>query len=92
MTWDRRKEILAKEYISTDDICELYDFTKPQASDLLCKIKRKLTIKMKRELRLDMRGRIHTQDYLDALGITSDRYSIAMDKDVDMESNKKKVI
>lgn len=92
MTWERRKEIFAKEYLSIDDIKFLYDYTQQQASKMICDIKRTITVKMKRELRLDMRGRIHTQDYLDALKITSDRYSIAMDKDVNTECDKKEAI
>lgn len=77
MTMDERSNIFAKEYLSIDDMCRLYDFSPPHASAFMGQIRKKLTIGMKRELRLDMRGRLHTQDYLDYIGVTSDRYAIA---------------
>ena len=76
MTMLERQEIFAKEYLSIDDICKLYDLLPPHASSLMSKIKKKLTIGMNQELRLDCRGKLHIQDYLDYMGIKSDRYGI----------------
>ena len=83
MTMQERSDIFAKEYLSIEDICKLYDFQPPHASAFMGKIRKKLTIGMKRELRLDMRGRLHTQDYLDAIGVSSDRYSIAKNNEME---------
>lgn len=75
MTVQERQEIFAKEYLSVADFCKLYDMSQPNASALMCKMRNKLIFGMKQELRLDMRGRLHVQDYLDYLGVQSDRYS-----------------
>ena len=42
----------------------------------MTKIRKKLTIGKGQELRLDCRGKLHTQDYLDYIGVKSDRYGI----------------
>lgn len=75
MTMQERQEIFAKEYLSVADFCKLYGMNQPNASAFMGKIRNKLTIGMKQELRLDMRGRLHVLDYLDWLGVQSDRYS-----------------
>ena len=82
MTMDERKEIFAKEYLSIDDICKLYDLVPSHASTFMGKIRKKLTIGMKQELRLDVRGRLHIQDYLDYIGVKSDRYSMEEHKEI----------
>jgi hypothetical protein len=71
-----RQEIFAKEYLSVEDMCKLYDLLPPHASEFMQQIRTKLTVGMNRELRLTMRGRIHVQDYLDYLGVSSDRYAM----------------
>lgn len=76
MTMQERQEIFAKEYLSIADICKLYDILPPHASALMTKIRKKLTIGKAQELRLDVRGKLHILDYLDWLGVTSDRYSM----------------
>lgn len=76
MTMQERQEIFAKEYLSIADICKLYDILPPHASALMTKIRKKLTIGKEQELRLDVRGKLHILDYLDWLGVTSDRYSM----------------
>lgn len=75
MTVQERQEIFAKEYLDIKDFCKLYGLIPSNASALMNKIRVKLTIGMKQELRLDMRGKLHVQDYLDWLGVQSDRYS-----------------
>jgi hypothetical protein len=77
MTMEERRDIFAKEYLSIEDFCKLYDILPPHASEFMGKIRKKLTIGMKKELRLDARGRLHVLDYLDYLGVASDRYSMA---------------
>lgn len=76
MTMQERQEIFAKEYLSIEDICKLYDLLPPHASALMGKIRKKLTTGMNQELRLDIRGKLHIQDYLDYIGVKSDRYSM----------------
>lgn len=80
MTMEERKAIFAKEYLSIDDICKLYDMLPPHASEFMNEIRKKLTIGMNRELRLKMRGRLHTQDYLDWVGVQSDRYAMTKEQ------------
>lgn len=80
MTMQERQEIFAKEYLSIADMCKLYDILPPHASALMTKIRNKLTIGKAQELRLDVRGKLHILDYLDWLGVTSDRYSMQSKK------------
>lgn len=75
MTTAEYNDILAKECLRAEDIQKLYGFNGSQASEFMNKLKYRLTKVMGRELRLDMRGRIHTQDYRDALGLDSIRYA-----------------
>ena len=81
MTAAEYNDILAKECLRTEDIKKLYDFNDPQASEFMNQLKLKLTKKMGKELRLDMRGRIHTEDYREALGLNSVRYAMATIKE-----------
>lgn len=77
MTMQERQDMFAKEYLSIADFCKLYDMLPSHASKMMCDIRTKLTIGMKKELRLNMKGRLHVQDYLDWLGVTEDRYSMS---------------
>ena len=54
---------MEKEYFGIKDFQEMYGVSYGKASELLNAVKRNLTIGLKRELRLDMRGRIHKLDY-----------------------------
>lgn len=80
MTMQERQEIFAKEYLSNEDLCKLYDLLPPHASELMNDIKKNLVIGKNRELRLNMRGKLHTQDYLDWIGApTAGRYGMAVE-------------
>lgn len=85
MTMAERQEIFAKEYLSIQDFVKLYDLTKSHASEMLNAIKRKLTIGQGKELRIDVRGKIHVEDYLEWLGVSSDRYSVHEKKEKEMK-------
>ena len=73
---EERQEIFAKEYLSIKDVERLYDFNTQQASKFILAIKRKITVGLNKGLRLEMAGKIHIQDYLDYMGISSDRYGL----------------
>ena len=75
MTVAERQEIFAKEYLSNEDLQKLFNLHPSEASRYMNAIKKKLTIGKSKELRLDIRGKLHVQDYLDYLGVTSDRYA-----------------
>ena len=75
MTMMERGDIFSKEVLSIADIEKLYEVSYKQASELLLEMKKKLTGNGK-ELRVAIQGKIHTQDYLDWVGVTADRYSI----------------
>lgn len=76
MTMVERQEIFAKEYLSNEDLQRLYDLCPSEASRLMNEVKRKLTMSQGKELRLTIRGKLHVQDYLDYLGVSSDRYAM----------------
>lgn len=76
MTMQERQEIFAKEYLSIKDMEALFGVTYPQASKMITDIKKRLTVGLKKELRLNMQGKLHVQDYLDYLGVSSDRYAM----------------
>ena len=69
MDFKRRDEIISKDVMTIDEICELMGYTKSQASNVITKIKNKLA-KEGVEPRLNERGKIHTQDYLDYFRLT----------------------
>lgn len=71
MTMLERQDILASELLSNEDICKLYKVLPPHASELMNEWKRKLVVGGQ-ELRVDMRGKIHRQDYFDATGTKPD--------------------
>ena len=79
MTRQERIDMFSKEYLSISDISKLYDINKNQASQLILRLKNILTYKKCQGLRLEMRGRIHIQDYLDSMDIKSDRYSTRLE-------------
>ena len=68
MNGERRAEILSKDRLSISDIQELFGIGYQGAAKIIRDIKRKFNFTGK-SLRLDMRGYIHTQDYLDYFGI-----------------------
>lgn len=74
MTMQERQEMFAKEYLSIEDMQKLFDITYPMASKMILDIKRR--IEMTKTLRLKVQGKLHIQDYLDYMGIASDRYGI----------------
>jgi hypothetical protein len=76
MTMQERQEIFAKEYLSIKDMEALFGVTYPQASKMITDIKKRLTVGLKKELRLNVQGKLHVQDYLDYLGVSSDRYAM----------------
>lgn len=76
MTMQERQEIFAKEYLSIDDMSKLYGLSYPHASKMILDIKKKLVLGNGQGLRLEMQGKLHIQDYLDYIGVRSDRYVI----------------
>ena len=82
MTVQERKEMFAKEYLSIDDIGKLFDINYKMASALIVKIKKKLVIGCGKELRLDINGKIHIEDYLDYIGVKAERYSFREDEEL----------
>lgn len=69
MDLKRREEITSKDVMTIDEICELMCCTKSQASTIITEIKNHLA-KEGVEPRLNTRGKIHTQDYLDFYRLT----------------------
>jgi hypothetical protein len=65
MTVTEKNDMFAKEYLGIEDIAKLYGLCYNRASMLLREIKNKITIGQGKELRVTLRGKIHTQDYLD---------------------------
>ena len=82
MTVQERKEIFAKEYLSIDDIGKLFDINYNMASAFIVKIKKKLVVGYGKELRLDINGKIHIEDYLDYIGVKAERYSFKEDEEL----------
>ena len=78
MTMQERQEMFAKEYLSIEDMQKLFDITYPMASKMILDIKR--GVETTKTLRLKVQGKLHIQDYLDYMGITSDRYGIAAER------------
>lgn len=67
MTNTERTEMFSKDYLTNDDISALLGVDKATASTIITAIKRKSN-------RLDIRGKVMVQDYLDAFNLPSDRY------------------
>ena len=76
MTMVEREEIFPKEYLSIKDFEQLYDVNYNMASVLMRDIKTRLTLGQGKELRINISGKLHIQDYLDFVGVSADRYSI----------------
>ena len=77
MTYARREEIFSKEYLSIADLQELLDLKYQGAAELMRDIKRALEYRGQC-VRLNIQGKLHTQDYIDYFQITSlERYSRA---------------
>lgn len=76
MTMAERQEIFAKEYLSIGDIQKLFDMDYGKASGYIREIKRTIEYQFRRALRLNVVGKIHIQDYLDYIGVNSDRYGM----------------
>jgi hypothetical protein len=65
MTVAEKDEMFAKEYLGIDDVAKLYGLSYNRASMLLRQIKFQIEIMAGKQLRVKMRGKIHTQDYLE---------------------------
>ena len=83
MTMQDRQEIFAKEVLTIADFQKLYGMTQAQASKMMGDIRKKLIFGKGQELRLDMKGKLHTEDYLDWVGVRENRYSIEREEEVD---------
>ena len=70
MTYEKREEIFSKDYITTQELQELLGYKSlSQASVKMGDIKRAVGD------RLGIKGRIHTEDYIEYYGIKTDRYA-----------------
>ncbi len=67
MNYAMREEIFSKEYLSVKDVQELLGLSYNDAARTIRNIKRRTD-------RLNIRGKIHVQDYLDYFQIPPDRY------------------
>ncbi|MDE7406444.1 MAG: hypothetical protein K2M89_06200 [Clostridiales bacterium] len=67
MTYDKRSEILSKDYLTIADMQDLLGLSYNDAAKLIREIKRKHN-------RLNTRGKIHIQDYIDYYQLDAIRY------------------
>ena len=67
MTYLQREKIFAKEYLTITDIQELLGMSYQDAARTIRNIKRKFD-------RLQVRGKIHVQDYFDYFETSTERY------------------
>ena len=77
MTMQEREEIFAREMLTIADIQALYLMKYQDAAKLIRDVKTDLQINSKyngQGVRLDIKGRLHVQDYLDWIGVTEFRY------------------
>lgn len=85
MTYAKREEIFSKDYLTIEDLQELLGLQYQGAAELIRTIKRELNMNPKYKgqgIRLDTRGKLHTQDYLDYFQIKSfERYSKPMENE-----------
>ena len=86
MTMQERRDIFAKEVLTIEDFQKLYGMTQAQASKMMGDIRKKLIFGKGQELRLDMKGKLHTEDYLDWVGVRENRYSIEREEEEDEQS------
>ena len=77
MTAELRSDIFSKECLSIKDIALLFELDNNTASEKIREWKRKLEFQGK-PLRINIRGKIHTQDYMDVMGVSGDRYSLEL--------------
>ena len=74
MTYARREEIFSKDYITTSELQELLGIKhSTHASMKMTEIKRVVGD------RLGVKGKIHTEDYLEFFNIKTDRYKKPID-------------
>ena len=74
MTYSKREEIFSKEYLTIRDIQDLYGLGYDDAAKMIRDIKKWFECKGSTP-RLNIQGKLHTQDYFDYFGITNyDRY------------------
>lgn len=67
MTYAEREAIMSKDIITTAELARLLGTNESQASRTLQQIK--AALKKKGSLRVDARGKLHTQDYCDHYNI-----------------------
>lgn len=80
MTYERREQIFSKEYLTNKDIAEIFGVDPSRGSVILGNIKRKVGD------RLNIRGKVHVQDYFDAFDLNPADYrpstSITLAKEI----------
>lgn len=67
ISFEERQKIFAKEAMSIKDLQSLLDISYSGAAQLMTKIKDKL--RLKKQLRLDIRGKLLLKDYFEYFGI-----------------------
>lgn len=70
MDYRRREEIFSKEVLNLQDMQDLLDLSPSAASIKIQDIKRKVGD------RLNIKGRLHIQDYLEWLNLKDDKYML----------------
>lgn len=65
MTAVEKEDMFSKEYLNINDVAKLYGLCYNRASMLLRQIKFQIEQTQGKKLRVNLRGKIHTQDYLD---------------------------
>ena len=88
MTYVEREKIFSKEYIDIEDVRALYGMAYNDAAKLIRDIKRGFEIKGK-QLRLNVQGKLHVQDYLDYYNLTPERYGAFMRRENEAEGEAK---
>lgn len=80
MTYERREEIFSKEYLTNKEIAEIFGVGPCKGSSIIGDIKRKVGD------RLNIKGKVHVQDYFDAFDLNPADYrpstSIALAKEL----------
>lgn len=73
MTYLEREQIFSKEVLTIKDMSLLLDVNYNDSAKLIRDIK--TSLKLKGGVRLDIQGKLHTQDYLDYFNISNlERY------------------
>lgn len=65
MTYEERENIFSKELLSLSDFEKLFGISKTEACRTVQMIKRQLP-----KLRVEIKGKLHTQDYIDWLNLS----------------------